>query len=293
MTNKINGKKYVGQTNNFNKRMNGHKSDAINPNSHSYNLPLSSAIRKYGWENFDNRVIEEISDEEDFRYVNDRERFFINHYRSLSTQNGYNVALGGAGRPKQALTFEQKVGLSKLFTLEQVLDIQQRIIKGEKRANIMNDYPYLSTSMFDNINLGYNFKNESLTYPLYNYKSDISAKFSLEEIHQIKADIISGMVYKQVAEKWNLSIGMISLINNGKQWYEEEYHYPLRYCNNSRAHSANTWVKDVQQDLLKSSLSMKKIAEKYNKAYSTIKKINNGASHKNKNYKYPLTSNRT
>ena len=86
---------------------------------------------------------------------------------------------------------------------------------------------------------------------------------------------------------------MISLINNGKQWYEREYNYPLKYCNNSRNHSANTWVKDVQYDLINSSLTMKEISKKYDKAYSTIKKINYGNSHRNPTYKYPLTSNRT
>lgn len=293
MINKINGKKYIGQTNNFQVRMNGHKSDAFNPNSHSYNYPLSNAIRKYGWENFDNRIIEEISDEEDYRYVDERERFFIQYYNSLSTQNGYNITNGGAGCPKPKLTFEQKVALSKLFTLEQVIDIQTRIQAGEKRITIMQDYPYLTNSLFDNINTGLNFGNENLTYPLYNYKKDLSKRFTQDEIHQIKNDIIQGNKYKDIAQKWDLAISMISLINNGKQWFEKEYNYPLCYCKNSRTHAANTWVKDVQQDLINSSLKMIEIAVKYNKAYSTIKKINSGASHKNPNYKYPLTSNRT
>ena len=293
ITNKINGKKYIGQTNNFQVRMNGHKSDAFNPNSHSYNYPLSNAIRKYGWENFDNRIIEEIHDEEDYQYVDERGRFFIQYYNSLTTQNGYNITTGGAGCPKPKLTFEQKVSLSKLFTLEQVIDIQTRIQTGEKRITIMQDYPYLTNSLFDNINAGLNFGNENLTYPLYDYKKDLSKHFTQDEIHQIKDDIIQGNKYKDIAQKWDLAISMISLINNGKQWFEKEYNYPLCYCKNNRTHTANTWVKDVQQDLISSSLKMTEIAEKYNKAYSTIKKINSGASHKNLNYKYPLTSNRT
>ena len=35
-TNKINGHQYVGQTNDIQKRFNGHKSDSYNKNSHSY-----------------------------------------------------------------------------------------------------------------------------------------------------------------------------------------------------------------------------------------------------------------
>lgn len=293
MINKKNEKKYVGQTNNFRLRMNGHKSDAFNPKSHSYKNPLSCAIRKYGWENFSNKIIEEISDEEDWKYVDEREKFFINYYQSLTSQNGYNILAGGSGNPREKLSFEERVSLSKLFTLPQVIDIQNRMVAGEKRSTIIKDYPHLSKSMFDNINAGLNFLNEKLTYPLHDYKNDISARFTKEEINQIKSDIIEGISYKTVAAKWDISMGMISLINNGKQWYEEKYSYPLRICNHSRTHNANTWVKDVQQDLLYSSLNMKEIAQKYQKAYSTIRKINSGSSHKNKNYKYPLTSNRT
>ena len=121
----------------------------------------------------------------------------------------------------------------------------------------------------------------------------MSKCFTNEEIHQIKDDIISSMKFKEVCDKWDISMSMIGLINNGKQWYEEGYNYPLRYCNNNRNHIANTWVKEVQQDLINSSLTIKEISEKYDKAYSTIKKINSGASHKNPAYKYPLISNRT
>ena len=293
MTNKVNNKKYVGQTNNFRLRMNGHRSNAFNPKSHSYNYPLSNAIRKYGWNNFDNRIVEEISDEESYQYVDESEIFYIQYYNSLYSQNGYNITSGGAGCPKEKLTFEQKVALSRLFTLNDVIDIQTRIIAGEKKKSIIESYPNLTDSMFDNINAGLNFRNDKLSYPLHDYKQDLSTKFSLDEIHQIKKDIIEKLSYKEVSLKWDISISMISLINNGKQWYEREYNYPLKYCNNSRNHSANTWVKDVQYDLINSSLTMKEISKKYDKAYSTIKKINYGNSHRNPTYKYPLTSNRT
>lgn len=77
MENKINGKKYIGQTNNFHQRMNAHKSDAFNKNSTAYNYPLSYAIRKYGWDNFNNTIIEEIPDDESFEIVDEREKYFI------------------------------------------------------------------------------------------------------------------------------------------------------------------------------------------------------------------------
>lgn len=50
--NLINGKIYIGQSKNIEKRWLRHKTTAFNKNDHSYNLPLYRAIRKYGLENF-------------------------------------------------------------------------------------------------------------------------------------------------------------------------------------------------------------------------------------------------
>jgi len=293
MENIMNHKKYIGQTNNFQKRMISHKSDANNPQSHSYDYPLSNAIRKYGWDNFNNYIIEEIPEEAGQEYINERERFFIQYYNSLSNQEGYNICLGGAGHPREKKTYEEKLQDSKLFSAMEIKDIQNRLRNNETFKSILELYsPRLTHSFLSNINIGLNFKNDKWNYPLKT-KKDLSTKFTLEEIHAIKQDIISGTKYTEIASKWNISSGMISTINNGKQWYEDEYQYPLCIKGHSRLHNLNTWVKDVQQDLMNGTETMTSIAKKYNKAYSTIKKINSGSSHRNANYKYPLTSNRT
>lgn len=51
-TNKINNKKYVGQTNNPERRQREHKSNAFNEKSVNYGSVFHKALRKYGWENF-------------------------------------------------------------------------------------------------------------------------------------------------------------------------------------------------------------------------------------------------
>ena len=52
-TNKINGKIYIGQTNDIEQRKRGHKSTAFNEKSHDYHCAFHNAIRKYGLDNFD------------------------------------------------------------------------------------------------------------------------------------------------------------------------------------------------------------------------------------------------
>ena len=78
ITNNINGKSYIGQSVNIQKRFNNHKSAAFNPNNRLYEFPLYRAIRKYGIENFNFEVLEECKKEE----LNNKEIFYITKYKT-------------------------------------------------------------------------------------------------------------------------------------------------------------------------------------------------------------------
>ena len=52
ITNLLNGKCYIGQSINIQKRWTNHKTSYKNPNKDCYNYPLYKAFRKYGLENF-------------------------------------------------------------------------------------------------------------------------------------------------------------------------------------------------------------------------------------------------
>lgn len=84
ITNKLNGKIYVGQTKfSVEKRFKQHaKADSV----------IGSAIRKYGIENFNVEVIETCKT---FTELNEREIFWIDFY-NCKVPNGYNVADGGS-----------------------------------------------------------------------------------------------------------------------------------------------------------------------------------------------------
>jgi group I intron endonuclease len=80
-TNKITGKKYVGQTINPNQRKSTHKSKALKEQSDYY---FHRSIRKHGWNSFDYEVLEEnVSD------LNERENYYINTLNTI-WPNGYN-----------------------------------------------------------------------------------------------------------------------------------------------------------------------------------------------------------
>ena len=91
ITNKIDGKFYVGKTTRtLEVRWQGHLGCARRKDT---DMLISRAIHKYGSDNFERKIIEECSDET----VSAREVFWINELKSHVSQGGYNLTLGGDG----------------------------------------------------------------------------------------------------------------------------------------------------------------------------------------------------
>lgn len=91
ITNKVNGKVYIGQSISIEHRWAAHKSAAFRKASEEYNRPLYASIRKYGLENFDFSVVEECQPIE----LNEKEIYWINYYQSNDMLRGYNLTPGG------------------------------------------------------------------------------------------------------------------------------------------------------------------------------------------------------
>ena len=96
-TNKINGKKYVGQTINPEQRYNAHKSNYQNPNHTEYNSLIHRAFRKYGFDNFTYEIL--VKDIDDINVLNELEIYYIKKF-NCQTPNGYNVEAGGKNSTK-------------------------------------------------------------------------------------------------------------------------------------------------------------------------------------------------
>lgn len=283
-TNKITGKHYIGQTNNLQKRFNGHKSEAFNPNASGYNLPFHCAIRKYGMDGFTYEVLEEIADGESQDFIDEREKYFIKEYHSLTSENGYNLTIGGDGCPKPKLTYEEKLGRSKLFSEDEIRDIQQRLINDEEYDDIESIYsPKLKRTFLVNINTGTNFYNPDFNYPL---KKNAKSRFSQKEIRAIKNRIKSGEKYATIQADYGIkSAGFLSMINTGKYFYSDEDTYPL--CSKSGSKPSG-WVAAIKKDLESTDLSFAELAKKHSISENTIYRINEGLSYRQAVRTYPI-----
>lgn len=152
MTNKINGRCYIGQSTHIEKRWKDHYYAYQNINDEGYNYPLYKAMRKYGYDNFTFEILEEC----DAAVLNEREMFYIKHFNSFN--DGYNQTLGG----------DSTIQSSKL-TVEQVLEIQDKLLTQNYTLKSLSEEYGVHRDTIRDINNGWSWSylRPELTYPLY------------------------------------------------------------------------------------------------------------------------------
>jgi group I intron endonuclease len=107
VTNKINGKRYVGQTSQtLKQRWNRHKS----PMNHRHGVYLYHAIQKYGSENFEIKPLIYVDSKEWMDYY---ETALIKAWDLRNPDKGYNLTDGGGGMLGFKLSDETKQKMSE------------------------------------------------------------------------------------------------------------------------------------------------------------------------------------
>ena len=118
-TNHVNGKQYIGQRK-YDKQ--GKWKEYLGSG-----VVLSKAIKKYGLENFSKEIIENCKTKEE---LNAREKFWINYFNAVNSDNFYNIAKGGDGGNTLAGYTEQQ--------LEEHSKILSNALKGVINQGINN-----------------------------------------------------------------------------------------------------------------------------------------------------------
>lgn len=200
LTNKENGKKYIGQTNNIKRRMCQHKNDSFNPNCKlKYDTILAKAIRKYGWNSFELKIL---SQNEDKNKANETEIYYIEKFNSFNGA-GYNASSGGEfgyiGRSYDSIVKES------------LLDIIEDLKSGMKHKDISKKYnisiPYVS-----GINNGTRLHLKDVSYPIFLSRE--------KQIKLLYPSIISDLQntdkpMSQIARDCNISKDTVQKINKG------------------------------------------------------------------------------
>lgn len=184
ITNKINGKSYIGQTiQNVKERFYQHC--ATKCSKAILNMVIHKAINKYGKSNFTIEVIEEVESTN----LNDRERYWIKYYDSYS--NGYNSTKGGQD------------GI-KLF---KNLDIES-IIKEYKSGKSLREIGRL-------FNVDKQTIKDLLVRNNINLRTTRTYKLSQKDREDIIKDLSLGLSRKEIINKWNISKSYLSQLING------------------------------------------------------------------------------
>jgi group I intron endonuclease len=140
ITNKVNGKVYIGQTiQSFKRRIKSHKSHLQSQKHH--NELLQKAYNKYGWSAFEAEIIETC----DVDKIDARERFWISEYKATDHSLGYNFESGGNVLKKHNPSTIKKFILSSRGENNKIKAchieaIKRRIIAGDSLTDVANDF---------------------------------------------------------------------------------------------------------------------------------------------------------
>lgn len=86
-----------------------------------------------------------------------------------------------------------------------------------------------------------------------------------------------------IASNWNISQTLLSNINQGLRYRQNNVIYPIR-----KTYKTFEEYSDLINDIINTTIPFTKLQEKYGYSYSTIKKINEGKMWRQNNLSYPL-----
>lgn len=142
-------------------------------------------------------------------------------------------------------------------------------------------------SQVSNINKGDTvaYHRKDVSYPIRE-----STKLTQEQVKSIKDELITGVLSKnQIASKYNVEYNIVSNINGGRSYFDENLVYPLK-----KHEGRYDWDESVFEQIrimLKKGVAPKKIAKTLHLPnLAMVHDINNGKSHKSSNYTYPIHS---
>jgi len=204
LKNTFNIKKYVGYSNNPEKRWQQEKNAAFNPNSDEYNQPLYRAIRRDGWDNFEKEIVAEWNTEEEAK---EHEKFLIalfqTNRKKYGDDYGYNLTDGGDGATGFRFTDDQKQFLSNKKKGKYI---------GKENPFYGKEHTEQSKQIMSNKGIErYNSNKEK--YDALNIQQ---CKFTTEQCIEIQLKYLNGWSMEKLVIEYNSNLHAMSKIMNGE-----------------------------------------------------------------------------
>lgn len=284
--NKINDKKYIGQTADFCQRIKQH--------IRGENQVIDKAINKYGWENFKAKIIE-FCDKND---LDKKEKYWINYYNTYNSDD-YNCCAGGNSNRGFKMSEKQKEKLRKPKPSMQkhnnpksFIDkkIALKILKDRKeneltQKELSNKYD-ISQSTISKILRNDHFICEEIDFDFNSLKKIIrkrySNKINKEKVKKIiKERKNNWLTYEELSNKFDVSTPLIGQILKGEHWICKEMDFKFKDLNNRKhringVENPNVKVnKKIAYEILEGNKkkNYKELANEYNLSISTIARI--------------------
>lgn len=216
-TNKTNKKIYIGQTVNPIERKYHHNYYSYYETASDYNTPFHRAIRKYGIDNFEYRVLADEID--DVELLNQLEIYYIKKFNSL-VPNGYNVSEGGNNsshnwNDNQKLTKSLQSGE---LTEEEVIELRLAYKNHESPTQIYEEKykNRFHKNAFMNIWTG---KRYSLIMPEVFEDKGRHTKLTKEVVQAIRKDREdNNLSFEKLSKKYDISKSTIADVVNRRTW---------------------------------------------------------------------------
>ena len=260
--NKINGHRYIGKTNNIERRKREHKSIAFNEKIIGSNLDTIwyKKLRQYGIDGFDFEILE-VANEDNW---SEREQYWIKYYNTFEGV-GYNSTPGG----------ENGEHLNKLSDQEakSIIDLLVNTDTSYKEIEIECN---ISPALLSNINHGLRYSDDKLNYPLRKYYKSGLEEYG-ELIFLLKNSYLS---FREIAERLNMGESTVKKINYGILQYDDNISYPIRKFDIRK-------IKKVHKELM-SDKTWEEVSKSTKMSIKILKKINSGENNYVDFLKYPL-----
>ena len=220
ITNKINGKQYVGQSTNLQKRWYDHRTKSTHPwKPDEYRNLLYCEIRKYGLDNFEFEVLEECEKEQ----LNEKEIYWIEKLDTYN--NGYNNT-PGANVPCESQTHHLTDHGRALLSIGEVEMCRIAYRDGRTSREIYEKYfkEKISYSGFSAMWHGKNWK-EVMPEVFFNNPHP-SKKVEERDIEDIRKRFDNGESIKNIVKSYNGRLSRTTIYNiANRNTYKDGIHY--------------------------------------------------------------------